>query len=112
MKLQEAQNPISHIKKYEIRKGDSSIEIQNYLNEFPETIVALAYFDFDIYEPTKICLEKIKNRLVKGSILAFDELNDSDSPGETLALMEVLGLNNVKLRRLPTTSRVSYLIIE
>ena len=108
MTLQETQNPISHIKKYEIRAGDATKEIRNYLSEHPETIIALAYFDFDIYEPTKICLENIKNRLVKGSVLAFDELNDPDSPGETLALMEVFGLENVKLKRFPFAARVSY----
>ena len=65
-----------------------------------------------IYEPTKKCLEAIKPRLVKGSILGFDELNDHDSPGETLALMEVFGLKNIKLRRLTITSRASYFIVK
>ena len=56
MEVQELQNPISHIKKYEICKGDATIEITKYLNENPETIVALAYFDFDIYEPTNVVI--------------------------------------------------------
>jgi hypothetical protein len=110
MSLQEKQNPISHIKKYEIRAGDATKEIHKYLDENPETIVALAYFDFDIYEPTKECLNTILPRLVKGSILGFDELNDHDSPGETLALMETMGLNNINLKRLDITSRASYII--
>ena len=37
-------------------------------------------------------LELIKPRLTKGTVLGFDELNDPDSPGETLAVMETLGL--------------------
>ena len=74
--------------------------------------MALAYFDFDLYEPTRKCLEAIRPRLVKGSILGFDELNDPDSPGETRALMEVFGLNNVRLRRFPHASRVSYFVVE
>ncbi|MCR4324873.1 MAG: class I SAM-dependent methyltransferase [Candidatus Curtissbacteria bacterium] len=112
MKFQEGSNPLSHIKKYELRKGDASVETVKYLKERPETIVALAYFDFDIYEPTKNCLQAILPHLVKGSVVAFDELNDHDSPGETLALKEVLGLNNIKLRRLPITSRTSYFVFE
>ena len=88
------------------------MELPKYLSEHPETIIALAYFDFDIYKPTRKCLELIKDRLVKGSILAFDELNDHDSPGETQALMEVFGLNNVRLKRLPYTSRASYFVYE
>ncbi len=108
----EGGNPLSHIKKYDIRIGDASIEMKKYLAENPETIVALAYFDFDIYEPTKECLKAIKPHLVKGSVLAFDELNDHDSPGETVALKEVFGLNSIRLKRFPITSRVSYFVYE
>lgn len=108
----ENDNPVSHIKKFEIRAGNAVTEIDKYLTEFPETIVSMAYFDFDIYEPTKKCLEAIKPCLVKGSLLAFDELADRDSPGETLALKEVFGLNNIRLKRFPYASRVSYFIVE
>lgn len=112
MEYHEQDNPMSHIKKFDLRVGDAVVEIDNYLKEYPETIVALAYFDFDIYEPTKKCLEAIRPHLVKGSVLGFDELNDHDSPGETIALREVFGLNNIKLKRYRYASRVSYFIVE
>lgn len=112
MKLQEDSNPISHIKKFEIRKGDASKEFSRYLKDNPETIVAFAFFDFDLYEPTKNCLELLKERLVKGSIVGFDELNEHDAPGETAALIEVFGLNNVRLRKHSHASRVSYFVVE
>ena len=112
IECQEKDNPLSHIKKYEVIQGNAVIQFEKYLEDHPETIVALAYFDFDIYEPTKKCLELIRPRLVRGSVLGFDELNDPDSPGETVALAEVFGLNNVKLRRFRYTSRVSYFVIE
>jgi hypothetical protein len=47
----ESESPISHIKKHEIVKGDATVTIDQYLESHPETIVALAYFDFDIYLP-------------------------------------------------------------
>jgi len=112
LEFQEKDNPLSHIKKYELCAGDATETLPKYLKDNPETIIALAYFDFDVYEPTRICLEAIKPRLVKGSVLGFDELNDPDSPGETLALMEVFGLNNIHLRRYPYTSRTSYFVVE
>lgn len=112
LKYQEDDNPMAHIKRYDIRAGDGVVKLQEYLKEFPETIISLAYFDFDIYEPTKKCLEMILPYLGKGSLLGFDELNDHDSPGETLALKEVLGLSNIKIQRFPYTSRVSYVIME
>lgn len=112
MELQEKDNPLSHIKKFDLRVGNAVVEIEKYLKDHPETIAALAYFDFDIYEPTKKCLEAIRPHLVKGSILGFDELNDPDSPGETLALKEVFTLNNLKLKRYRYASRVSYFVME
>jgi hypothetical protein len=112
LEFHERDNPLSHIRKFELCAGDATKTLPKYLSDNPETIIALAYFDFDVYEPTRICLEAIKPRLVKGSILGFDELNDPDSPGETLALMEVFGLNNIKLKRYPYASRTSYFVVE
>ena len=110
--IHESLNPISHVKKYELRKGDATIELPRYLEDAPETMVALAYFDFDLFEPTKKCLELIRPRLTKGSILGFDELNDPDSPGETLALMQTFNLDKISVRRFPYASRVSYFAVE
>jgi hypothetical protein len=112
LEVHERLNPLSHIKKFELRAGDATVELARYLEEAPETIVALAYFDFDLYGPTKKCLDLIRPRLTRGSVMAFDELNDPDSPGETLALMETFGLDRVRLKRYPHASRVSYFVVE
>ena len=108
----QSESPLSHIDKFELRKGDASIQLEKYLNENPQTIIAFAYFDFDIYEPTKKCLELIKPHLVKGSVIAFDELNDPGFPGETVALQEAFGLNNVRLQRNKFAAMQSYFIVE
>jgi hypothetical protein len=107
--IHEADSPISHKKKFELVIGDATETIHDYLKRQPETIISLAYFDFDIYQPTKVCLEAIIPRLTKGSILAFDELNCPEFPGETLALIETLGLSKYGLRRDPNNPLVSWL---
>ncbi len=112
LETHEKLNPLSHIKKYEICEGDASKEFQNYLKREPHTIVAMAYFDFDIYKPTKDCLKLLMERVTKGSVIGFDELNDPDSPGETLALMEEIGLKNIRLKKYQYCSRVSYFVVE
>lgn len=108
----ESESPISHKKKFELVKGDAVETIGNYLDGHPETIIALAYFDFDIYLPTKECLLKIKDRLTKGSIVAFDELNCPEFPGETTAFREVFGLGEYAIRRSPLNPLISYIIVE
>jgi len=110
--LQERTNPMSHITRHTLIKGDARETVPAYFREHPETAVSLAIFDFDIYEPTKVALEALRPHLFKGSVLVFDELSDEIFPGETLAVNEVLGLRNLRLRRFPMTARVSYCVVE
>jgi len=94
--LEESNTHINWIKKFKLVKGDASNTIIKYLKDNPHTIIGMAIFDMDVYYPTKKVLEIIKPRLYKGSILVFDELNHKSFPGETLAVMESVGLNNLK----------------
>jgi hypothetical protein len=112
LSVHEKLNPLGHIKKTFLVKGDATQTLPAFLEDNPQTVVALAYFDFDIYQPTFDCLNAIAPRLTKGSVVAFDEVNDPDSPGETLALMDAVGLRNIRLKRYRHTSRVSYFVVE
>ena len=107
-----ANAPIQQKRKYELVVGDATETLPAYLDEHPETIVALAYFDFDIYAPTRDCLSALLPHLTKGSVLAFDELNMPEFPGETLALKEVLGLSRHAIRRVPYSPLTSYIVID
>ncbi|HEU0072911.1 MAG TPA: crotonobetainyl-CoA--carnitine CoA-transferase, partial [Dehalococcoidia bacterium] len=44
----ESESPLSHIKKYELVKGDCMETLEKYLTDHPETIIALAYLDLDL----------------------------------------------------------------
>jgi hypothetical protein len=109
---QENLNPMAHLRRYELRKGDAVKTVPQYFQEHPESVVALAIFDFDIYTPTKAAMMAVLPHLCKGSVMVFDELSDPYFPGETLALQEVLGLNKISVRRFPMTARVSYAVVE
>jgi len=108
----EKESPISHIKKFELVKGNAITTLKKYLNKNPQTIIALAWFDFDIYQPTKKCLELIQPHLVKGSVIGFDQLNYDVFPGETVALKEVLDISRFKFQRSPNSNHSSYFIME
>lgn len=86
--------------------------LPKYLKEHPETIISPAYFDSDLYEPTKKCLELIKPHLAKNSVIGFDELGLDEFPGETLALKEAWGLSKFKIIRDPLSSLQSYLVMK
>jgi hypothetical protein len=90
----------SHMEKTELRKGDAVNQLEKYLGEHPETVVAFAYFDFDLYEPTKLCAQQLLPYLTRGSVVAFDEFIHPIHPGETVAAREVFGAK-VAFRRIP-----------
>jgi hypothetical protein len=106
------ESPLSHIPKNSIRKGDAVVQFKSYIQEHPETIISFAYFDFDIYQPTKECLQLILPLMPKGSVIGFDELIDPQFPGETVALKEILELRKFKLYKNPFGGIQSYLILE
>lgn len=112
LEAQEADNVNAQIKKYDLVKGNVLETIDKYLAERPETIIALAYFDLALYEPTKKCLEAIRPHLIRGSVLAMDELNSRDFPGETIALKEVIGLERCKIFRSRFLPDRSYIVVE
>ena len=105
------ESPASQARRHELRKGDVRETVPQYLKENPETIVALAYFDLDLYEPTLSCLRAIQDRITCGTVLGFDELNEHAFPGETLALKEALGLRQIAVRRYAHYARGSYVIV-
>lgn len=110
--LHEQDAPINHIKKFEVVKGRAPFTVSKYIEDNPETLIALAYFDFDLYQPTKEVLIEILPRMVRGGIIAFDELNYHRYPGETTAFLEVLGAQGSRLIRSHLSGTVSYIVWE
>jgi len=110
----ESECPLPHITKHALVRGDCSVTLARYLEQHPETIVALAYFDVDLYEPTRKCLEMLMRggHLTRGSVLGFDELNFAAFPGETVALREAVGLDKYAIKRSPLSPTASYLVID
>ncbi len=70
------------------------------------------FLDFDIYEPTKVALDNFLPRISKGGIIAFDQLNNPDWPGETLAYLEKKQLKKYKLENLSFEPNISFIQIK
>jgi hypothetical protein len=102
---------LNHFPKVEVVKGDFAETAPKYLQDYPHLVVSCLYLDFDIYEPTKIALQHFLPRMPKGSVLVFDELNEEAFPGETIAVMEMLDLSKLRVRRFEFEPRISYAVI-
>jgi hypothetical protein len=110
--LYDLNRPLQHIPKVELVEGDLSRTATAYISNNPHLVVALLYLDVDLYEPTKAAIEAFLPRMPKGAVIAFDELNAKMFPGETEAVNEVIGLKNLRIRRFPFDSYVSYAVLD
>jgi hypothetical protein len=103
---------LSHLPKVQLVKGDVQETLPRFFEENPHTVVSLLYLDLDLFEPSAAVLRHVLPRMPKGAIIAFDELNVDAWPGETLAVMNEVGINNLRLRRVPFEPYVSYAVLE
>ena len=101
---------IGHVPKVELVIGDMLETVPKYVKEHPELIVSLLYMDCPLYEPTRAALQLLVPRVPKGGIIAFDELNSQDWPGETVAALEKMDLGQVSIRRFTFDTYVSYIV--
>ncbi len=104
--------PLGHVPKVELIAGDAVTTIPEMVARKPHLVVSLLFLDFDLYEPTKVALENFVPRMPKGSIIAFDELDNPAWPGETMAVLETLGLRRLRLERLAFDPYIGFAVIE
>jgi hypothetical protein len=92
---------LGHIERVRLISGDAVTTIPAFVRENAHLVVSLLYLDFDLYEPTKAALEHFVPRMPDGAIIAFDELDNPLWPGETMALLDTIGLRGLEIERLP-----------
>jgi hypothetical protein len=92
---------IGHIEKLRLVRGDVNETIPRYLEEHPYLVASMLYLDLDLYQPTKRVIELLWDRVPRGGVIAFDEVNAEEWPGETQAVIETLGLGSLRLERVP-----------
>lgn len=104
--------PLGHINKIELVKGDACVTIEQYIEANSHLVVALLYLDFDIFKPTLDAIKLLRERMPKGAVIVFDELYVKEWPGETLAVHQALGINNLRIERFPFHPQISYAILD
>jgi hypothetical protein len=95
----DSDRPLAELSKIELVEGDFLETGQQFLDRNPHLIVALLYLDFDLLEPTAEAIRVFVPRMPAGAVIAFDESNVKEAPGETLAMVETIGIRNLRLRR-------------
>ena len=112
IKIYDSTRYLGHVRKVNLIKGDAIKTIPEFINDNPHLLVSLLYLDFDLYEPTKIALDNFLPRMPKGSIIAFDELDNPLWPGETQAMLELFSEKKLAIQRLPFEPYVGFSVVE
>jgi hypothetical protein len=111
IKLYDQDRFLGHIPKVSLVKGDIAKSAPKFLTDNPHLLVSLLFIDCDLYEPTKVALAHFLPRMPRGAVLAFDELDNPQWPGETLAMLEETISRPLALRRLEWDPYISYAIL-
>jgi Macrocin-O-methyltransferase (TylF) len=102
---------LGHINKVQLIKGDCTKTIPTFIEQNPHLLVSMLFIDLDLYEPTKVALEHFLPRMHKGSIIAFDELDNPQWPGETLALLESYNIKNLTIESIPGDPYIGFAVL-
>ncbi|HEY2759776.1 MAG TPA: TylF/MycF/NovP-related O-methyltransferase, partial [Pirellulales bacterium] len=103
---------LGHVPKVELVRGDAAETIPAFIKSHSHVVISLLFLDFDLYEPTRTALEHFLPRMPKGSVIAFDELDNPAWPGETLALLHQRGISQLRLERLDFDPYIGFAIVE
>ena len=102
---------LGHVNKLQLIRGDAEKTIPAFVSQNPHLLVSLLFMDFDLYGPTKVALENFIPLMPKGAVIAFDELDNPLWPGETRAMIDVLGANNLKIQRVDFDPYIGFAVI-
>ncbi len=94
-------------KNVEIIKGDILITLDQYLGKNPHLKLSLLHIDVDLYEPSKLILEKLYSRVTKGGIIILD---DYGAFAGTNKAVDDFFENKVEVRKLPYSHAISYIV--
>jgi hypothetical protein len=103
---------IGHVNKVKLVRGDATKTIPQFVQDNPHLLVSLLFMDFDLYEPTKVALEHFLPRMPKGSVLAFDELDNPLWPGETLAMLEAHARRPLRIERVEFDPYIGFAVLD
>lgn len=102
---------LKNIHNVELVKGDINRTVDEYLVKNPSTRISLLHIDTDIYEPSRIGLERLYDRVVRGGITILDDYAVVE--GETIAVDEFFKDKKCCIKKFPFShNKPSYIVKE
>ena len=96
------------LRNFELIEGDIRETLPEYVKNNPSLKIALLHIDVDVYEPSKVILEALWDRIVPGGILMLDDYALIE--GETVAVDEFFAGMDIRIRKPQYFHSPSYII--
>jgi len=93
---------------FELVKGDILKTLPSFLKDNPEIKLSIIHIDVDVFEPTKLILELLLSRMVKGGVVMLDDYGLVE--GETKAVDSFFSNKDVEILKLPYYRVPSFII--
>jgi hypothetical protein len=94
-------------KNVDIVKGDILTTLDDYLQKNPHLKISLLHIDVDLYEPVKVILEKLYDKVTKGGIIILD---DYGTFAGTNKAVDDFFQNKAEIKKLPYSNTISYIV--
>jgi len=101
--LEKFKSECSISQRLHIIEGNIEDTWKTFLQEWKWARFSFCLIDFDLFEPTKIVLDKLYDLMVPGGIIVFDEYGFREFPGETKAVDEFIRMHKLCLKSIPWT---------
>jgi hypothetical protein len=94
---------------FELMEGDICSTVPQCVVDHPELKIALLHIDVDIYQPSRVILDQLFDRVVRHGLVVFDDYGTV--AGETLAVDEFLQQTHKELlvEKLPISHIPAYI---
>ncbi len=92
----------------ELIEGDITKTLPAFIKKNPDLKVSFLNIDVDIYEPSKVILESLYPRVVKGGVVLLDDYNVF--AGETKAADEYFKDKKISIKKFPFAKTPSYIV--
>jgi hypothetical protein len=93
---------------FSLIEGDISHTVPEYVIKNPALKISMLHIDVDVYEPTKVILEYLWDKIVPGGILMLDDYGTVE--GETKAIDEFFSGQNIQIHKLSYNYIPSYIV--
>jgi hypothetical protein len=99
-----------HLRNVDLVEGNILETVPAFVAEHSALRLALLHLDMDVYEPTKVALDHLGDRVVRGGLIVIDDFGTVG--GATRAVEEFLADRDLRIEKLPIAHIPAFIVVD